>query len=137
MLFRSPTLANAHAGTYSDVYFLSYQNRVDSNQLAEPRTGAIRTVAADATEIQVLTEFFGDWNSPDAAAVDAVNDGLIVNPDGVAANGDEWQGGLLVASRTAPQVFAGGPTGNDPRTPWTREDSSGAADSCQELSYKN
>ncbi len=137
--FVAPTLANAHAGLYSDVYFLSYQNRVDSNQLAEPRTGAIRTVAADATEIQVLTEFFADWNSPDAASVDAVNDGLIVNPDLSTTNlaGDEWQGGLLVASRLAPAVFAGGPTGNDPRTPWTREDSSGGADSCQELSYKN
>ncbi len=133
-----PTLEEAHKGNYRDIYYLSYQNRVlPGTDTPDPRTGAIRTVAADAAEIQIQKEFFALWNSPNAAAVDAVNDGLIVNPDGVAANGDEWQGGLLSPSRTAPQVFAGGPTGNDPRTPWARETSGGVADSCQHLSYKN
>ncbi len=135
--FVAPTLANAHSGAYSDIYYLSYQNRVDGNGNPATRTGGVRTVAADAGEVQVLKEFFADWNSPDAAAVDAVNDGLVVNPDGIANNGDEWQGGLMSASKTAPQVFSGGPTGNDPRTPWARETPGGSADSCQELSYKN
>jgi len=130
--FVAPTLENAFTGAYSDIYYLSYQNRVDSNGNPETRTGGIRTVAADAGEIQVIKEFFADWNSPDAAAVDAVNDGLLV-----ATASPQWQGGLLSASKTAPQVFSGGPIGNDPRTPWARETPGGTADSCQELSYKN
>jgi hypothetical protein len=134
----APTLENAYLGTYRDIYYLSYQNRiVPGSDTPEPRTGAIRTVDADATEIQILKEFFALWNSPTAAAVDAVNDGLIVNPDGIANNGDEWQGGLLSPSKNAPAVFSGGPTGNDPRTPWARETSAGVADSCQHLSYVN
>ncbi len=130
--FVAPTLENAFTGAYSDIYYLSYQNRVDGLGNPDARTGGIRTVAADAGEIQVIKEFFADWNSPDAAAVDAVNDGLLV-----ANAATPWQGGLLSASKTAPQVFAGGPVGNDPRTPWARETPGGTADSCQELSYKN
>ena len=135
--FAAPTLENAFTGVYDDIYYLSYQNRVDGAGNPTPLNGGIRTVTADATEISVHREFFALWNSPSAAAVDAVNRGLIVNPDGVASNGDEWQGGLLSPSRQAPQVFAGGPTGADARTPWARETASGAADSCQELSYVN
>jgi hypothetical protein len=132
-----PTLEQAFLGNYRDIYYLSYQNRVIGTD-PEPRVGAIRTVAADAGEISVLKAFFALWNSPTPAAVDAVNDGLIVNPDGVAGlNGDEWQGGLLSPSKTAPQVFSGGPTLNDPRTPWARETAGGASDSCQHLSFKN
>lgn len=137
--FVAPTLENAYEGTYRDVYYLSYQNRVvNGTDTPDPRTGAIRTVAADAAEIAVHKDFFALWNSPTAAAVDAVNDGLIVNPDTVANNGDEWQGGLLSPSKTAPAVWSGGPSaGNDPRTPWARETAAGVADSCQNLSYKN
>jgi hypothetical protein len=130
--FVAPTLENAFTGAYSDIYYLSYQNRVDGLGNPDARTGGVRTVAADAGEIQVIKEFFADWNSPDAAAVDAVNDGLIV-----ATAATPWQGGLLSASKTAPQVFSGGPIGNDPRTPWARETAGGTADSCQELSFKN
>lgn len=135
----APTLENAFNGNYTDIYYVSYQNRVDANGNPEPRTGAIRTVAVDAAEIQVQKEFFNLWNSPNAASVDAVNDGLIVNPDKTANNGDEWQGGFLVGSRSAPQVFSAGPNpaNNDPRAPWSRETAAGGADSCQELSYKN
>jgi hypothetical protein len=134
-----PTLEEAFKGNYRDIYYLSYQNRVvPGTTTPEPRLGAIRTVAADATELLVHAEFFAVWNSPTASAVDAVNDGLIVNPDGVASNGDEWQGGLLSPSRSAPAVFSGGPAaGNDPRTPWARETAGGVADSCQNLTYKN
>jgi len=136
--FVAPTLENAYTGAYRDVYYLSYQNRViGGTDTPDPRLGAIRTVAADAGELLIHKEFFALWNSPTAAAVDAVNDGLIVNPDGIANNGDEWQGGLLSPSKTAPAVWSGGPTGNDPRTPWSRETSAGVADSCQSLSYKN
>lgn len=134
----APTLENAYKGDYQDVYYLSYQNRVDGSGNPEPRLGAIRTVAADATEIQVHKEFFALWNSPSAASVDAVNDGLIVNPDGVLGNADDWQGGLLTPSKTAPAVWSGGPlAGDDPRTPWVRETATGSADSCQNLSLKN
>lgn len=136
--FVAPTLENAYSGAYQDVYYLSYQNRVTGADTPDPRLGAIRTVAADATEIQVQKEFFALWNSPTASAVDAVNDGLVVNPDGIASNGDEWQGGLLTPSKTAPAVWSGGPSsGNDPRTPWARETAGGSADSCQNLSLKN
>lgn len=134
----APTLEQAYLGNYRDVYYLSYQNRVlPGTSTPDPRLGAIRTVAADASEIAVHQEFFALWNSPTASAVDAVNDGLVVNPDGIANNGDEWQGGLLSPSKSAPAVFSGGPTGNDPRTPWARETSAGVADSCQGLSYVN
>jgi hypothetical protein len=131
-----PTLEEAYNGNYRDVYYLSYQNRVaDANNTPDARLGGIRTVAADATELNVLKEFFAVWNSPTAAAVDAVNDGLIFNPDGIANNGDEWQGGLVQPSNAAPAVFSGGPTGNDPTVPWSRETAGGTADSCQELSF--
>ena len=66
-----------------------------------------------------------------------MNDGLIVDPDGIAGNGDEWQGGFLVGDAAAPATFSAGPTGTDPRTPWSRETAGGTADSCQELSLKN
>lgn len=133
-----PTLQEAYNGNYRDIYFLSYQNRI-LNGNPDPQLGAIRTVAADATEIEVHREFFAIWNSPDATSVDAVNDGLIVDPDSPdVTDGDEWQGGLLVPARLpASHVFAGGPLGNDPRTPWTRETTGGSADSCQPLTYKN
>jgi hypothetical protein len=135
----APTLENAFNNLYHDVYYLSYQNRVDANGDPDMRLGAIRTVAPTAAQRAVLKSFFATWNSPSPAAVDAVNDGLIVNPDGIANNGDEWQGGLLQPSRQAPQVFSAGPDPlkNDPRTPWARETPSGAADSCQELTYSN
>lgn len=135
----APTLQEAYNGNYRDIYYVSYQNRVDANGNPEPRTGAIRTIAVDAAEIQVHKAFFDLWNSPNAASVDAVNDGLIVNPDKVANNGDEWQGGFLIGTRSAPQVFSAGPNPaqNDPRSPWSRETPGGAADSCQELSYAN
>jgi hypothetical protein len=133
----APTLEEAYNGNYRDVYYLSYQNRVTGADTPDPRLGGIRNVPADANELLVHKDFFALWNSPTASAVDAVNDGLIVNPDGIAANGDEWQGGLLTPDKAAPAVWAGGPLGNDPRTPWSRETASGTADSCQHLSLKN
>jgi len=134
----APTLEEAYNGNYSDIYYLSYQYRVSSGTTPDPILGSIRTVAADATELAVMKEFFAVWNSPTVAAVQAVNDGLIVDPDGVAGNGDEWQGGFLVGDAAAPQVFSAGPAaGTDPRTPWSRETAGGTADSCQELSLKN
>ena len=131
--FAAPTLENAFYGIYDDIYYLSYQNRITGTDTPQPLAGGIRTVPADATEINVHREFFALWNSPSPASVDAVNRGLIVNPDGIAGNGDEWQGGLLSPSTAAPQVFAGGPTGTDARTPWARQTFAGTADSCQEL----
>jgi hypothetical protein len=134
----APTLENAYKGDYRDVYYLSYQNRVDGSGNPTPLTGAIRTVAADAGEIQVLKEFFAIWEAPTPASVDAVNDGLIVNPDGILGNADDWQGGLLSPSKTAPAVWSGGPSsGNDPRTPWSRQTAGGTADSCQNLTLVN
>lgn len=135
-----PTLEEAYDGTWQDIYYLSYQNRVSAGTTPDPQLGGIRTVAADATELLVLEEFFGIWNSPTAAAVQAVNDGLIVDPDATTTNnpGDEWQGGFLVGDAAAPATFSAGPaSGTDPRTPWSRETAGGTADSCQELSLKN
>jgi hypothetical protein len=135
--FAAPTLEDTFNGIYDDIYYLSYQNRVSSGTTPDPRTGAIRTVAADAGEIAVMEAFFEIWNSPTPAAVQAVNDGLIVNPDGVDNNGDEWQGGFLAPTSAAPQAFSAGPVGTDPRTPWGRATIGGTADSCQELSISN
>jgi len=136
--FAAPILEETFKGVYDDIYYLSYQNRVlPGTTTPDPRTGAIRTTGADAGEIAVQAAFFEIWNSPTPAAVQAVNDGLIVNPDGIDNSGDEWQGGFLAPTSAAPQMFMGGPTGVDPRTPWGRETAGGSADSCQELSLSN
>jgi hypothetical protein len=133
----APTLENAYNGDYRDIYYLSYQNRVlAGTDTPDPRTGAIRTTPADASQVQVLREFFGIWNTPSPAAIDQVNRGLIVRPD-VNDPSTFWQGGFLVPDRNAPQVYAGGPVGSDPRTPWSRQTPAGTADSCQELSIAN
>lgn len=134
----APTLENAYNGSYTDVYYSSYQNRIDGSGNPTPMTGAIRTVAADAGEIAIMKDWFDIWETPTGGSVDVVNDGLIVDPDGIPGNGDEWQGGLLAPSKTAPAVWSGGPSsGNDPRTPWSRQTAGGTADSCQNLSYLN
>ncbi len=140
--FVAPTLENAYNGSYQDVYYTSYQNRVNGTGDPTPVLGAIRTVAADAGEISVMKDFFAIWESPTPSSVDAVNDGLIVNPDGLPDGGanpvDSWQGGLVSPSKTAPAVWSGGPaSGNDPRTPWSRQTAGGTADSCQNLSLVN
>ncbi len=145
----NPTLEDAFNGDYEDIYYLSYQNRlatvaggtdgdadIDVGE-PDPALGDIRTTAVTQALLDVQEDFFAIWNSPTAAAVQVVNDGLIVDPDGIPANGDEWQGGFLQPSFTAPTVFSAGPTGTVPLTGYGRETAGGAADSCQALSLAN
>ena len=124
----APTLENAVSGDYRDVYYLSYQNRVVGGS-PDLRTGGVRTVAASATEISVADEYFKIWNNTAAAAIAQVNETLVVDPDGVAGNGDEWQGGYVTPVAGASQSY----NGTDPETPWARQNLNGAPDSCQDL----
>jgi hypothetical protein len=126
--FAAPTLQDAISGKYKDVYYLSYQNRVAGGK-SDLRTGSIRTVPASAAKIAVADAYFSIWNATAAAAVNQVNKGLTVDPDGIAGNGDEWETGFVtplpgVAAKYTPGV---------PATPFTRQNPNGGADSCQEL----
>lgn len=125
----APTLENAIAGTYKDVYYLSYQNRVAGGQ-PDLRTGAIRTAAATANQVAVADEYFKVWNAVAPAAITDVNATLAVDPDGTLGNADDWQGGFVTPQPGASAAF----DGTNPATPWARQQSDGTPDSCQELS---
>ena len=126
----SPTLENTIAGEYRDVYYLSYQHRHNGDSTTpDLRTGAIRTVPATPAQVAVADEYFRVWNATAPAAIKAVNDGLIVNPDGVLGNADDWQGGYVSPIAGAALSY----DGVNPATPWSRQSLSGAADSCQDL----
>lgn len=124
----APTLENAVKGTYTDVYYLSYQNRVVGGN-PDLQTGGIRTVAANATDVAVAKAYFSTWNATSANAVAQVNKGLTVNPDGIANNGDEWETGFVTPLIGASSVYTPGV----PATPFARQNGVGSADSCQEL----
>jgi hypothetical protein len=122
-----PTIEYAINGEYTDVYYLSYQYRTAVDMPA----GGIRAAAGTAAQKAVAQDYFNVWTDTAAAALSAVNDGLVVDPDGIAANGDEWQGGYVAP--TAGATFAY--DGSTPETPWSRQvPATGAADSCNALS---
>ena len=123
----APTLQDAIAGDYRDVYYLSYQNR---SAIDMPASG-IRAAAGSAAQKAVLTDYFNVWTDTAPSALAAVNVGLEVDPDGIAANGDEWQTGYVAPTAGASAAY----DGTSPATPWARQvPASGAADSCQALS---
>jgi hypothetical protein len=123
----APTLQDTIAGDYRDVYYLSYQN---NNTFAMPASG-IRAAAGTAAQKAVLADYFNVWNATAASALAAVNAGLEVDPDGVAASGDEWQSGYVAPTAGAAYAY----DGTTPATPWARQvPASGVADSCQALS---
>ena len=127
----APTLENAHAGTYRDVYYMSYQHRVDGSGNVDGQTGALRASPMTVAQKEVANAYFSIWDAVDPSTLVEVNNGLIVDPDGIANNGDEWVGGFVAPSATASQVFSAAA----PQTPWGRQNiASGAADSCQILS---
>jgi len=123
----APTLEDAVAGDYRDIYYLSYQHRVVGGS-ADLQTGDIRTVAATQDQIDVADAYFSIWNATAPAAITAVNAGLIVDPDGISGTGDEWQGGYLSPIAGSDFAYSG-----NPATPWARQDGAGGADSCQDL----
>jgi len=128
----APTLENAFNGDYEDVYQLSYQHRAFGDGDPDLRLGGIRTDAPTQAEIDAVEAYFTVWTATTPAAVAAVNSGLIVDPDGIDGNGDEWQGGFLVpANAAATTAF----NTASPITPWSRE-RAGTADSCQRLRLK-
>jgi len=125
----APTLDNAHNGTYRDVYYLSYQHRVDGSGDVDGQTGALRAAPLTTAQKAVANAYFSVWDAVDPTTLVEVNNGLIVDPDGTAGTGDEWQGGFIAPSPTASQTFSAAA----PQTPWGRQRGSGAADSCQIL----
>jgi len=126
--FAAPTLQDAISGKYKDVYYLSYQNRVAGGK-SDLRTGSIRTAPASAAQVAVADAYFSIWNATAAAAVNQVNKGLTVNPDGIANNGDEWETGFVTPLKNVAAKYTPGV----PATPFTRQNPTGGADSCQEL----
>ena len=126
----APTLEDTVAGYYKDIYYLSYQSRVSGTDVAT-LPGGIRDTADHASEQAEVNAFFSIWNATDPAAIGAVNEGFVHDPDGIAASGDEWQGGFLSGLAGASSVYTGVAA-----TPWARQTATGAADSCQELAGK-
>ncbi|BCO30049.1 hypothetical protein TspCOW1_01520 [Thiohalobacter sp. COW1] len=124
----APTLENAISGEYKDVYYLSYQNRVVNGE-PDLRTGGIRTTPADATEKAVAKEYFKVWNAVAASAIKAVNETLVVDPNGTKGDADDWQGGYVTPVAGASAAY----DGSNPETPWARQTLTGAPDSCQDL----
>lgn len=125
----APTLENAHSGNYRDVYYLSYQHRVDASGNIDGKTGTLRANPLTAAQQDVAKAYFSVWDNVDPTTIVQVNNGLIVDPDGIPGNGDEWQGGFIAPSATASQVFSAA----SPETPWSRTRANAAADSCQPL----
>lgn len=122
----APTLEDTIAGKYTDVYYLSFQNRLYGSD-ADPRTGPLRS---SVTDVDVLNAYFDVWNNIAPAPVAVVNEGFVVDPDGVAGTGDEWQGGFVTPTVGASLVY----NGTDPETPWSRQEPvDGNLDSCQAL----
>ncbi|MCB1743287.1 MAG: hypothetical protein KDK91_23125 [Gammaproteobacteria bacterium] len=124
----APTLDNVVAGTYKDVYYLTYQNRVAGGS-ADLKTGAVRTSAPSAAQVAVANAYFETWNSTAAAAITAVNALLAVDPDGTPGNGDEWETGFVTPTAGASLEYTSG----IPETAFARQTLSGAPDSCQDL----
>jgi hypothetical protein len=127
----APTLDNAVSGDYRDVFYLSYQNRLDGSGDPDLQTGAIRTATATTNQKAVAEEFFKIWNATAAGALAQVNETLEVDPDGVPGNGDEWQGGYVTPVAGASLAY----NGTDPETPWARQNVGGSPDSCQDLGF--
>jgi len=114
----APTLANAIKGDYRQVYYMGFQNRV-GNYLS----GALRSAPANAAKTQAIQDIFDNVTNIDSTIVDGLNAGFV----------HTWgASGFLVPDATAASVLTAG----DPRTPWTRENAAGNADSCQPLFKK-
>jgi|GEM_PF-1854589 len=136
----SPTINDALTGAYSDVYYLSFQWRHTGNTaVADTLTGNIRDLGAlsagDQTDTlnamrEVNEDYFTIWFSTDANAIAAVNRSLVVSPDGVAGGADDWETGYVTAIAGANQDYT---VSGVPETPWSRQNASAQADSCQDL----
>ena len=116
----APTLANAVKGDYRQIYYSGFQNRINTvDGSPRYRLGTLRTVAVDAAKVQAL---FDKTINISSSIVNVLNTAF-VHGWGAA--------GFLVPDANAPTDYIPG----DPRTPWTRENSS-KADSCQPLFIK-
>ena len=122
----APTLENAFKGEYREIYYLSFQNVDTVNSTDTFDIGPIRTSAADVAAVNAFWANGLDISGPVAAQL---NKGFERN-DG--AGTVFWQGGFLIPSKTAPVVFAS----NNPLTPFARETTTGAPDSCSPLTNK-
>lgn len=142
----APTLENAISGDYSQVYYLSFQYRTtgsDSNGVSgldpDLRTDAsgIRTGTPDATDVEIAEAYFNVWAATDPAAIQLVNFGEVVDPDGspdiLTGGGDDWATGYVTTVAGADTSFDPIPANGDnaPETPFSRQNSGGEPDSCQ------
>lgn len=113
----APTLDNAVRGDYRQVYYLGFQNRKTGYDL-----GPLRA-SIDAAKTLAIQDMFDKSTNINASVVAVLNQGF----------GHSWgQGGFLTPDAAAPAIYTPG----DPRTPWTRENAVGGADSCQPLMKK-
>jgi len=126
----APTLANTIKGDYRQVYYSGFQNRLDKQggsattgyYLTGPlRPGTPNTPVGLAKAAKIMDLFINSTNIS-SSVVNVLNKAFL----------HSWgASGFVMPSATASTVFTTG----DPRTPWTREDAAGNADSCQPL-YK-
>ncbi len=117
---KAPTLANAIHGDYRQVYYSGFQNRT-GNYVA----GALRSANADAVKAQAIQDIFDKTTNINSSIVAVLNKGFV----------HTWgASGFVVPDATAPTEY--NPSPADPRTPWTRENATGNADSCQPLFKK-
>ena len=124
-----PTLEAAVSGVYKDVYYMSYHYRKPNGTDPDLRIGGLRASAPTAGEIQAVSDLFGLWDQVDISTLAQLNAGMMVDPDGVSASGDEWQGGYLMPKVGAASRYTAGVS----ETPWARATATGVMDSCQSL----
>lgn len=113
----APTLANAIKGDYRQVYYSGFQNRLTGYD-----TGPLRASITTARNADI-DAIFNNATNINSNVVAVLDKGFVHN----------WgRAGFLTPDAIAATVFTVG----DPRTPWTREDAAGGADSCQPLFKK-
>jgi len=127
----SPTLVNAIKGDYRQVYYSGFQNRLDKKggngttgyYMPGPLRSGTAGIPVDPVKTAKIMELFNNSTNIDSSIVKVLNKAFI----------HTWgASGFLVPSANAPTAILG----DNPLTPWTREDAAGNADSCQPMYIK-
>lgn len=131
----SPTGSNPRPGAAIDLHAADEAaTRLAGDAAAQATYVAENTIrpTVTANEVAVATDFVGLYANTLAAAIDAVNTGFVVDPNGIPGDADDWQGGFVTSIKGAAQAYT--PItlgGNGPETPWARQTGGGTPDSCQ------
>ena len=124
----APTLENAFNGEYREIYYMSIQNVSGGDYQDGPIRGGTAPGTANA-DVAAIDAFWANGLNISGPVAAQLNRGFERN-DG--AGTVFWQGGFLIPSKSAPAVF----DANNPLTPFARETSFGAPDSCRPLTNK-